>query len=165
MQATPLTEFMQTNPQGTLEEIAARYAVPLQSVIEALPERTLVSGRQFDAVWDAITGWGEVTTLVNNPDIILEFHGELPSGHHGHGYFNLRGKKGLSGHIKASHCQRIAFVERPFMGMATASVIFLNAPGQAMLKIFVGRDSHHQLLPDQLIAFRQLAEALQQGEK
>lgn len=130
MNPTPLTEFMQTDPQGTLEEIAERYAVPLRTVIEALPAHTLVSGRQFDAVWNAITGWGGVTTRVNNPDIILEFHGELPSGHYGHGYFNLRGKKGISGHIKASHCQYIAFVKRPFMAMATASVIFLNTQGR-----------------------------------
>lgn len=163
MQPT-LFEFMQTNPDGTLEEIAERYAVPLQTVITALPVRTLIDGTHFDAVWDNITRWGDVTTLVNNQDIILEFHGELPSGRHGHGYFNLRSKQGLSGHIRASHCQHIAFVERPFMSMATASVIFLNAHGQAMLKIFVGRDSHRQLQPDQLNAFRQLAEALQQGE-
>ncbi|MCX8957991.1 heme utilization cystosolic carrier protein HutX [Erwinia psidii] len=163
MQPT-LSEFMQTSPDIMLEEIARRYDVSLQMVIEALPAKTLIDGKHFDAVWDSVTRWGEVTTLVNNQDIILEFHGDLPPGRYGHGYFNLHGKQGLSGHIRANHCQRIAFVERPFMGMATASVIFLNATGEAMLKVFVGRDSHRQLLTDQLTAFRQLAESLQQGE-
>ena len=36
---------------------------------------------------------GNVTTLVHTQDVILEFSGELPSGFHRHGYFNLRGKK------------------------------------------------------------------------
>ena len=160
-----LTEFMQTNPDGTLENIATRYAVPLLAVIEALPVKTVVSSEKFDAIWDEMTGWGEVTTLVNNPDIILECHGPLPSGYHGHGYFNLRGKTGLSGHIKASHCQQIAFVERDFMGTPTASVIFLNAAGEAMLKVFVGRDSHYQLQPEQVTAFRQLAAKVQKGDQ
>lgn len=163
MQPT-LSEFMQTNPDGMLEDIAQRYDVSLQAVIAALPVNTLISGEHFDTVWENITHWGEVTTLVNNQDIILEFHGDLPPGRYGHGYFNLQGKQGLSGHLRANHCQHIAFVERPFMGVATASVIFLNAGGQAMLKIFVGRDSHRQLLTEQLTTFRQLAESLQQGE-
>ncbi|AXF74904.1 heme utilization cystosolic carrier protein HutX [Erwinia tracheiphila] len=164
MQPT-LSELMQTHPDGMLEEIAGRYKVSLLAVIEALPAKTLIDGGHFDAVWENITGWGAVTTLVNNQDIILELHGSLPPGHHSHGYFNLHGKDGLSGHIRASHCRHIAFVERPFMGMATASVLFLNAQGQAMLKIFVGRDSHRQLLADQLAAFHQLAESLSKGDK
>lgn len=163
MQPT-LTDFMHTNPDGTLEEIASRYQVSLLEVINALPERTLTSGELFDLIWDEITCWGPVTILVHTEDIILEFKGDLPAGCHRHGYFNLRGRQGLSGHIKSSHCRHIALIERDFMAMPTASVLFLNALGQAMLKIFVGRDSHHQLLPEQLAAFRQLANALN-GEK
>ncbi|MEG1226760.1 MAG: ChuX/HutX family heme-like substrate-binding protein, partial [Hafnia sp.] len=67
-----------------------------------------------------------------------------------------RGKKGLSGHIRATHCRHIALVERPFMGMDTASVWFINEAGRAMMKIFVGRDSHRKLLTEQLDAFRAL---------
>lgn len=164
MQAT-LTDFMQTQPDGTLEEIATRYQVSLLKVINALPERTLVAGDQFDTVWEEITRWGSVTTLVHTEDIILEFKGDLPSGYHRHGYFNLRAKQGLSGHIKSTHCQHIALIERRFMAMPTASILFLNAQEQAMLKIFVGRDTHHQLLPEQLAAFRQLAVALSKGKQ
>ncbi|THD44083.1 heme utilization cystosolic carrier protein HutX, partial [Enterobacteriaceae bacterium ML5] len=51
-----------------------------------------------------------------------------------------------------------------FMGMSTASVWFLNAAGYAMLKVFVGRDSHRQLLNDQLTAFRALPAMLAERE-
>lgn len=162
---TTLTEFMQTNPDGTLEEIAAHYQVSLLEVINALADKTLVAGTRFNAVWEEITAWGDVTTLVHTADIILEFKGNLPSGYYRHGYFNLRGKQGLSGHIKAGNCAQIAFVERHFMGMATCSVIFLNLQGEAMLKIFIGRGDDRQLLPEQLAAFRQLAKTQKQDEK
>lgn len=153
-----LATFMQTNPEGTLEKIAQDYQVTLTEVIRALPNAKIVEGSKFDAIWDEVVMWGEITFLVHTADIIAEFSGELPSGTHRSGYFNLRHKNGLSGHIKAEHCQDIAFVERNFMKMATASIIFLNKQGQAMFKIFVGRDSHHQLKADQLEKFRTLAQ-------
>ncbi len=64
---------------------------------ENLPSPTVVSGDKFDTVWDTVCEWGNVTTLVHTTDVILEFSGELPSGFHRHGYFNLRGKHGMSG--------------------------------------------------------------------
>ncbi len=48
------------------------------------------------------------------------------------------------------------------MGMDTASILFLNAAGGAMFKIFAGRDDHRQLLAEQLSAFRTLARTLTQ---
>ncbi|CPR18472.1 heme utilization cystosolic carrier protein HutX [Brenneria goodwinii] len=158
-----LNELLATGPDGTLEEIASQYDTSLLYVVKALPEaqRTLVSGERFDQVWDAITGWGEVTLISHTADAILEFKSELPSGAHRHGYFNLRGKNGLSGHIRATNCRQIAFIERKFMGMDTASVVFFNAGGDAMFKIFLGRDSHRQLLTTQVDAFHTLAVELQ----
>ncbi|MCO6523672.1 MAG: heme utilization cystosolic carrier protein HutX [Candidatus Schmidhempelia sp.] len=152
-----LVELMATNPEGTLEDIAKRYQVSLFDVIQVMSGTTIVSGQHFDQIWDEITTWGEITLLVNTADIIFEYHGQLPSGFHRHGYFNLRGKNNLSGHIKTEHCQHIAFIERPFMGMDTASILFLNKVGEAMFKIFVGRDAHRQLQADQLVAYHQLA--------
>ena len=57
----------------------------------------------------------------------------------------------------------IAFVERNFMRMATASIIFLNKNGEAMFKIFVGRDEKRQLKADQLDKFRSLAQSVKQA--
>lgn len=157
----PLAEFLATQPDGTLEQIAQDYQVSPLDVVSALPERILAGAEQFDRVWDSMTEWGDVTTLVHTADIILEHKGPLPSGFHRHGYFNLRDKQGLSGHIRAQNCQAIALLERPFMGMATASVQFFNQRGEVMLKVYVGRDEHRQLRADGLAAFHQLAQQLQ----
>ncbi|AJZ87758.1 heme utilization cystosolic carrier protein HutX [Cedecea neteri] len=160
MTSVSLIDYLKTQPDGTLESIAAQYNVTLLDVVTQLPALALVSGQQFDTVWDTVVEWGSVTTLVHTADVIIEFSGELPSGFHRHGYFNLRGKKGMTGHIKAANCTHIALVERKFMGMDTASILFFNQAGSAMLKIFIGRDDHRQLLADQLAAFRALAETI-----
>ncbi|EJF32843.1 MULTISPECIES: heme utilization cystosolic carrier protein HutX [Enterobacteriaceae] len=160
MTSVSLADYLKTQPDGTLESIATQYNVTLLDVVSQLPAQALVSGEQFDTVWDTVVEWGSVTTLVHTADVIIEFSGELPSGFHRHGYFNLRGKKGMTGHIKAANCTHIALVERKFMGMDTASILFFNQAGSAMLKIFIGRDDHRQLLADQLAAFRALAETL-----
>ncbi|AAM84134.1 heme utilization cystosolic carrier protein HutX [Yersinia pestis] len=160
MNRSPLAEFLATQPDGTLEQIAQDYQVSVLDVVRALPERVLVGAEHFDRIWDSMTEWGDVTTLVHTADVILEHKGPLPSGTHRHGYFNLRSKQGLSGHIRAQNCQAIALLERPFMGMATASVQFFNQQGEVMFKVYVGRDEHRQLRADGLAAFHQLAQQL-----
>ncbi|AYY80591.1 heme utilization cystosolic carrier protein HutX [Proteus vulgaris] len=160
MMNTELQQFLMTEPDGTLETIATQFNTTLLEVVRHLPLRSLIRGEKFDTVWDSVMKWGNVTTLVHTQDVILEFSGELPSGFHRHGYFNLRGKKGMTGHIKAENCQSIAMIERKFMGMDTASILFFNQQGVAMFKVFLGRDEHRQLLPEQLSAFRQLAQQL-----
>ena len=160
MSNVSLHDFLKTEPDGTLEAIAGQYNTTLLDVVRHLPSHTLVSGDRFDTVWDSVCQWGKVTTLVHTADVILEFTGERPSGFHRHGYFNLRGKKGMTGHIKAENCTHIALVERKFMAMDTASILFFNAAGSAMFKIFLGRDDHRQLLSEQVDAFRTLAAAL-----
>jgi len=160
MSNVSLQDFLKTEPDGTLEAIAGQYNTTLLEVVKNLPSHTLVAGNKFDTVWDTVCEWGKVTTLVHSADMILEFTGELPSGFHRHGYFNLRGKKGMTGHIKAENCTHIALVERKFMAMDTASILFFNAAGNAMFKIFLGRDDHRQLLAEQVDAFRTLAAVL-----
>ncbi|HGK7507719.1 heme utilization cystosolic carrier protein HutX [Kluyvera cryocrescens] len=160
MSNVSLQDYLKTEPDGTLEAIAGQYNTTLLEVVKHLPSHTLVAGDKFDTVWDTVCEWGKVTTLVHSADVILEFTGELPSGFHRHGYFNLRGKKGMTGHIKAENCTHIALVERKFMAMDTASILFFNAAGNAMFKIFLGRDDHRQLLAEQVDAFRKLAAVL-----
>lgn len=160
MSQSELRTFLATHPDGTLEAVAERFNVTLLDVVQQLPESTLVSGKHFDFVWDTVVEWGKITTLVHTADVILEFTGDLPSGFHRHGYFNLRGRQGMTGHIKAVNCHHIALVERKFMGMDTASILFFNQAGSAMFKIFIGRDDHRQLLSNQLTAFRMLAARL-----
>lgn len=155
-----LAEYMQNNPEELLEKIAQDHQVTLTQVIQALPEAKIVDGNNFDTVWGEVSTWGDVMFLIHSGDIIAEISGELPPGKHSDKYFNLRHQKGLSGHIRAEHCQYIAFIERTFMKMATASIVFLNHAGQSMFKIFVGRDEKHQLKTEQLEKYRTLVKKL-----
>jgi putative heme utilization carrier protein HutX len=67
-------------------------------------------------------------------------------------------RTGFHGHLRHERCAGLAFVERPFMGRLSASVLFLNLDGGIMFKVFVGRDEKRELLADQLARFRALAE-------
>lgn len=151
-----LIDFLATGPDGTVEDIARTYSVTPLQVIRLLPQTHILDGGFFDAVWSDVCDWGDVTTLIHNDDLILEFQGTLPRGQHARGFFNLQGDQGLKGHIRSDRCKHIAFVERRFMGVDTASIWFINADGHAMLKIFVGRDSDRQLHKAQLLALRAL---------
>jgi len=115
-------------------------------------------GDRFEELWADLRTWGSVLFIVHTDDIVLECEGALPSGTSGHGYFNIHGDSPIGGHIKASNCTRIAFVDRPFHGRRSCSVQFLNATGNAMFKIFVRRDESHELLSDQVKLFEIMRE-------
>lgn len=156
-----LQSVMRDNPGAVIEDVARQHGVTPRDVIEALPEemRRVKSGERFADAMQDIAGWGEVTLIVHTDDGIFEFTGTLPRGEIGRGYFNLMQPTGLHGHLRHERCGGIAFVERPFMGKASAFVAFLNRDGGIMFKVFVGRDATRALRADQLAAFRKLAAA------
>lgn len=142
-------------PDGILEMVATKAEASLLQVMECLPEGQirLYPGTAFESLWDSLTAWGDVLFIVHTADIVLECTGALPAGTTGHGYFNIHGDSPISGHIKASNCQAIALVDRPFHGRRSCSVQFLNEAGNAMFKVFVRRDKERNLDPRQLDLF------------
>lgn len=147
-----------TKPNGVLEAVAATHSVSLLSVIECLPSEMwkCISGEHFIDVMQDISGWGNITFIVHTKDVIVEFEGPLPTGTSGHGFYNLKGGSGLSGHLRATNCRAIVFLRRPFMDMDTLSVQFFNTEGEAMFKIFVGRDESRRLKADEVECFARL---------
>jgi putative heme utilization carrier protein HutX len=145
-------------PDGILEAIAARHKLPLQAVVECLPAEMWkrISGDRFLDVMHDVSNWGDVTLIAHTKDAIFEFEGSVPPGTTMHGFYNLKGGGGLSGHLRHENCRAIVFLRRPFMGMATLSIQFFNADGEAMFKIFVGRDEARQLKGDQAERFARL---------
>jgi putative heme utilization carrier protein HutX len=115
-----------------------------------------ISGDHFVDVMQDISGWGDIVAIVHTKDVIFEFNGRLPGGALGHGFYNLKGGTSLSGHLRHENCRAIVFLRRRFMGMDTLSVQFLNAEGEAMFKIYVGRDEDRRLKADQVERFAQL---------
>ncbi len=148
-------------PGGVLEGVARDLAVPLQMVLEGLPEaeRVFVPGAEFERIWTTLAGWGEILFIVHTADIVLECTGPLPIGSFGRGYYNIHGDSAIGGHIRAENCAAIYLVDRVFHGRRSCSVQFFNAAGEAMFKVFVRRDASRELLPGQLAAFERLCEA------
>jgi heme iron utilization protein len=157
-----LKAYMADNPGAVIEDVARTHAVTSRAVIAALPDRMvrIGGGEQFAAAMADIAEWGDVTLIVHTDDAIFEFTGRIPEGEVGRGYFNLMQPKGLHGHLRHDRCAAIAFVERPFMGKASAFVAFLNVEGGIMFKVFVGRDETRALRADQLARFRLLADRI-----
>jgi putative heme utilization carrier protein HutX len=146
------------NPGGILEATASRHGLPLQTVVECLPGEMWrgFAGDRFIEVMQDLAEWGPVTVVAHTRDVILEVEGPVPPGTLGHGFYNLLGGSPIGGHLRADHCAAVVFVRRPFMGKETLSVQFFNADGEAMFKVFVGRDASRNLKTDQIRRFERL---------
>ena len=145
-------------PDGVLEAVASAHRQSLLSVIACLPTEMWkrIPGEHFIDIMQDISGWGDITFIVHTKDIIAEFEGPLPGGTVSHGFYNLKGGGGLSGHLRAANCRAIVFLRRPFMGLDTLSVQFFNSDGEAMFKIFVGRDESRRPRTEQVERFARL---------
>lgn len=164
-QKTALSERLAANPGVILEQLADTHQCAVAEVIECLPAALWqkLAGARFIELMDAIHAWQTPVTLITHSnDAILEFTGPLPAGELGHGFFNLHGSTGLHGHLRYQNCAAIYWVERPFMGKPTASLIFCNQADAVMFKIFVGRDEQGQLRSEQIAALQALAAEVSQ---
>lgn len=157
-----IRQALADKPDGILEMIASEYAVPVQTVIECVPSGlTRVDGNCFVDVLNDVADWGDITFICHSKDAVVEFSGPFPKGRTGHGMYNLQGgKTGLSGHLRPENCKSIFFVRRPFMGMETLSIQFFNAGGEAIFKIYVGRDENRRLKAEQIERFDRLENLL-----
>jgi putative heme utilization carrier protein HutX len=151
-----------TDPGAIVETVAKDHGVTPRAVVEALPAamRRFAPASAFIDAMNDIATWGEVTLIVHTDDGIMEFTGPIPPGEVGRGYFNLMARTGFHGHLRHERCAGLAFLERPFMGRLSASILFFNVDGGIMFKVFVGRDEKRELLADQLAKFRALGERL-----
>lgn len=149
-------------PDGVLEEVARADAVPVRTVVEALPEpqRLFVPGTRFGEVWAAMTAWDAVLFLMHTRTVVLEVAGRLPPGVPGRGWFDVHGDSPIGGHVRAEACRAIDLVDRPFHGRRSCSVQVFDNAGEAMFEIFVRRGRDRRLDPAQLAAFEALRERL-----
>lgn len=145
-------------PDGILETVAENHKVALQTVLNCLPKDAAmaVDALYFAEIWNDFISWGEITFVVHTRDGVFECKGTIPPGSFGRGYFNIHGNSPISGHIKADRCRSIYFVDRPFLGKKSCSIQFISCDGDAMFKVFVGRDKERQLNATQLARFAAL---------
>jgi putative heme utilization carrier protein HutX len=157
-------EYLAAHPDVIVEQYARESGLTPQAVVHALPPamRRFTDGARFVDVMTDVARWGDVTLIVHTDDGIMEFGGAIPAGQISRGYYNVPGTSGFHGHLRHERCSEIAFVERPFMGRNSASILFFNTDGNIMFKIFVGRDADRNLKSDQLEMFRSLASGASQ---
>ncbi len=148
-------------PDAVLDFIASDLNVSLSEIIYCLPESQVLTlkGELFEAVMHGVSELGTITMIVHTKDIVLECKGHVPKGSFGRGYFNIHGQSPIGGHIKADHCASIHFISREMMGRLSHALIFCNKQGDAMFKIYLGRDENRELIPEQVEQF----EVLKQG--
>ena len=160
--AAALRAKLAAEPGAIVETVAKETGATLREVVEALPEamRRFAPASAFVPVMDDVAKWGNVTVIIHTDDGVMEIGGPIPPGKVAKEYFNLSGTIGFHGHLRYERCAGIAFVERPFFGRLSASILFLNVDGGIMFKIFVGRDEQLELIGHQLDAFRALADKL-----
>ncbi|NLC22923.1 MAG: heme utilization cystosolic carrier protein HutX [Oxalobacter sp.] len=158
MDKAAVGQILKKNPGVILEGLAKSSGFSMAELIELLPQEMWqkTEGEHFVEIMQAIAMMGKITFVMHTADVVLEFSGILPTGEMGHGFYNLSYQSPLHGHLRASNCQSIYLVERPFMNKQTISVQFMNEAGDAMFKIFAGRDDNGEHMPEQLDALRSL---------
>ena len=148
------------DPGVVMENVARETGTSVRDVVDALPEemRRFAPASAFVEVMGEVAKWGEVTVIIHTDDGVMEFTGPVPEGKAAQNYYNLSGRTGFHGHLRYERCAGVAFVERPFFGRPSASILFFNPEGGTRFKIFVGRDEQRELIRHQLDAFRALAD-------
>lgn len=144
-QQIALRNELKENPAQILEMVASKYQCSLEEVMLSLPSDMIkvTGGERFAEILQDIHEWDDsITFIVHTEDAIVEFVGKLPSGSISRGFYNFEHKEsgGLQGHLRYENCAKIYLLDRQFMGKRTVSLIFINKKGNAMFKIFVGRE-------------------------
>ncbi|MBE2895788.1 heme anaerobic degradation radical SAM methyltransferase ChuW/HutW [Pasteurellaceae bacterium HPA106] len=160
-QKTALCDNLKANPGQILEMLAAMNQCSLEAVIACLPAEMVLKtdGERFVEIMQAIASWDEeVTFIVHTPDAIAEVTDKLPMGKIARGFYNFdqRAQGALHGHLRYENCAAIYLLDRPFMGKRTVALTFINRQGEAMFKIFAGRDEAGEIKAHQIEAMRTL---------
>ncbi|QLB20677.1 heme iron utilization protein [Vespertiliibacter pulmonis] len=146
------------NPNIITLEIADKLNLPEGEVLCALPEQfvRIFSADRLEEVLTTISQWGIFTTIIEKEGSIFEIKDRFPSGMIARGYYNLNMKDEegtLHGHLKIDNIAKIAFVSLPFRGKESYNIAFIAPNGKTVFKVYLGRDEHRQLFPEQVAHF------------
>ncbi|TLM77228.1 heme utilization cystosolic carrier protein HutX [Microbulbifer harenosus] len=158
-----IKELLDSESGYTLEEMADKLDTSVREIIAQLPaEMASLAGGEY--VWNLIEelpSWGKVTTIVQSEGSVFEFKGEFPKGNIAHGYYNfMHHKSPFHGHLLVDGIVEVAFVSKPHRGAESHSMVFLASSGNCAFKVFLGRDTQRQLIPEQVARFKQLKQQL-----
>ncbi|MEP4187839.1 MAG: heme utilization cystosolic carrier protein HutX [Anderseniella sp.] len=152
--------MLQDQPGVVLENVARTFNVSLADVVSRLPasEKVSAPGNQFVSVMEEVSGWGKLTVIVNTPEMVLEAKGPVARGSMGRGYYNIPGA--IGGHFKPKGFHSISFIDRTLMGKPSRSILFFNAHGSCIFKMYLGRQENREMIPEQVEKFDQLVASI-----
>lgn len=151
--------IIRDNPSKMTSSIAEELQIPEGDVVKYLPDNMsiFVEPDKFEEIWETMTTWEKVTSIVTNSGIIAEMSGKLSRGKKSHGYFNLFDKDApLNGHIKSDSISSIYLVSKPFMKLESHSIQFFDQTGEKILSIYLGRNSKREIIPNVLESYQVL---------
>lgn len=130
--------------------------------IEALAgAEDCLPGEQMEALLKTVASWKNTTTVIIHGGCVFEFKGRFPEGQVGHGYYNLHSAGGgFEGHLSLSAVASIGFQDKPHRGQESYAFVFNDAQGDAIFKLFLGRDAQGQLWPEQVAEFNRIRSQL-----
>lgn len=123
-------------------------------------EMSALPGVQAETILRGLPSWGPVTTIVLHGGSVFEFKGPFPEGFVAEGFYNLKGSTGFEGHLNLAKIDHIAFQDKLHRGRQSLALVFNDAHGAPVFKVFVGRDSSGELISAQVNEFRQLQEGV-----
>ncbi|MCW9710282.1 heme utilization cystosolic carrier protein HutX [Avibacterium sp. 21-586] len=157
-----VAQQLQLNPQLSTLELATQFQQPEGKIILALPTElvSIRDGKYAYEILQQLPNWGVVVTILEKEGSIFEIKQPFPFGKNGYGYYNLNlgsnTESGLHGHLKLENIAKVALISKPFKGKESYAFVFISQAGTVIFKIYLGRDEHRQLLPEQVNKFKQL---------
>jgi putative heme utilization carrier protein HutX len=139
--------------------IAEKLEVTEGEVVLAFPDELVATlpGEVAKSILEDLPSWGPVTTIVHSMGSIFEVKAPFPKGKEARGYYNLMGKDGeLHGHLRLDLVAKIGLVSKTFMGQESYFIGFFAKTGECVFKVYLGRDKHRKLFPEQIEKFQQL---------
>lgn len=158
-----INKLLEENQEITSLEISKQLEVSEYEVLQNLPHEMAkaVDASKFDEVLEDISKWGKILMIKITPSFVIEIKDHMPLGTYGHGYYNFDSKNSsISGHLKVDDIEKIIFVSKKHRGMLSHSVVFYDAKGEHVFKVFVTRDENKQLLEEQVQSFMDLKNRL-----
>ena len=157
-----IKKLMEEKEDITTVELAKVLKVSEYEVLQNMDEKyaKAVGAKHFDTIIEDISTWGKILMIKITNSFVIEIKDNMPTGTYGHGYYNFNSPSSISGHLKVDDIDKIIFVTKKHRGMLSHSVVFYDAKGEHIFKVFVARDENKQLLPKQVEKFMNLKNSL-----
>ncbi len=154
-----IAEILEKDP-GTLPvDMAKQLGQTELQIIRHLPDgmATELPVDQFETILKEVKKWGSVTTIIESSGCIFEIKCPFPDGSNKFGYYNLNSEGNpFQGHLKTDNISAIALISKPFHGVITHQVMFLDQTGMCAFKIYLGRNPDRSFIEGQEQRFEAL---------